>query len=130
MISIAQIKPHHAHRFFAKTTEEKGHFHFIEGFTRMVNGHALDQHVHLYRGITSFENKHYHRFYGKTGPAIPLKDGGHYHIFENRTYYNYDEPLDVEFGGVLYSVDEQSKHDHNFNGKTYEIVGYDPSLVI
>ncbi len=125
---IGQIKPHHAHRYFTRTTIDNGHYHFVEGFTRTVNGNALDQHFHLFRGITSYENNHYHRYYGKTGPAIPMGNGDHYHLIENRTYYNYDQPLEVEFGGVLYSEDERPKHDHNFKGNTFETVGYDPFL--
>lgn len=123
---IGAKKPHHAHRFFAITTDTKAHYHTIEGYTRSVNGNSFDRHIHMYRGVTSFENKHYHRFYGKTGPAIPLADGSHYHEFEMRTYYNYDEPLEVKFGGVKYGDPNRPKHDHWFKGKTLDIVGEDP----
>lgn len=126
MILIGMDKPHHAHLFRAITTTYRTHYHVIDGFTRVVNGSSLDRHRHLYRGITSFQNKHYHRFYGETGPAIPLPDGSHYHTFENRTYYNYDKPLETEYGGVLYGEGERPKHDHRFKGRTYEIVGEDP----
>ncbi|MFV2045926.1 YmaF family protein [Metabacillus litoralis] len=126
MILIGADKPHHAHRFSAFTTIYREHFHIIDGFTRGVNGNSFDRHRHLYRGITSFKNKHYHRFYGETGPAIPLPGGGHYHLFEDRTYYNYDEPIDIEYGGVLYGEGERPKHDHRFEGRTYGIVGEDP----
>jgi hypothetical protein len=122
---IGGVKPHHAHIYYAKTTESKGHYHFIDGITRVVNGNSYDRHFHLYRGITSMSNNHYHRYYGKTGPAIPLPDGGHYHEFEERTYYNYDEPLEIEFGGVIYGDPSRPKHDHRFKGKTIKEVGYD-----
>jgi hypothetical protein len=56
---IGALKPHHAHRFFAKTTVTKAHYHTIEGYTRSVNGNSFDRHIHMYRGVTSFENKHY-----------------------------------------------------------------------
>jgi hypothetical protein len=123
---IGAVKPHHAHRFFAETTVSKNHYHIVEGFTRVVNGNSYDRHYHLYRGVTSFENKHYHRFFGKTGPAITLPDGSHYHLIEERTYYNYDEALKIKFGGVKYGDPDRPKHDHRFKGKTMESVGYEP----
>lgn len=117
-VLIGSVKPHHSHHFFAKTTTNKGHFHIIDGFTRMVNGNTFDRHDHSYRGITSNGNGHYHRFYGKTGPAIPLSDGGHYHELELRTYYNYDSPLVCKYGGVIYGDSKRPKHDHLFKGRT------------
>jgi YmaF family len=125
---IGAIRPHHAHFYFTETTVSKDHFHILKGFTKPVNGNSFDRHFHRYLGITSFDNKHYHRYYGKTGPAIPLSDGGHYHELDNRTYYNYDEPLEVEFGGVLYDEQNRPKHEHFFKGRTSEPVGYDPFL--
>ncbi|WP_273131178.1 YmaF family protein [Bacillus weihaiensis] len=126
LIPIGTVKPHHSHRFFARTTLVKGHYHYIEGFTKTVNGNGLDRHVHAFQGITSNQGKHYHRFYSVTGPAIPLEDGGHYHEISDRIYYNYDEPLELLYGGVLYAANERPKHDHQFKGITYEAVGYDP----
>jgi hypothetical protein len=123
---IGAIRPHHAHFYSTETTVSKDHFHFLKGFTKPVNGNSFDRHFHLFRGITSLDNKHYHRYYGKTGPAIPLSDGGHYHELENRTYYNYDEPLEVKFGGILYGEQNRPKHEHFFKGRTYELVGNDP----
>ena len=122
------VKPHHAHFFAAKTTESKGHFHLIKGFTLTVNGNDFDRHRHFIRGVTMTANKHYHRFYGETGPAIPLENGGHYHLFETRTYYNYDEAVLSQFGGVTYGDGERPKHDHTFSGRTHGIVGEDPFL--
>ncbi|HZH62280.1 MAG TPA: YmaF family protein [Metabacillus sp.] len=126
MIHIGLVKPHHAHRFQAKTTEASGHYHQIDGFTLIVNGNSFDRHRHYFRGVTTTANNHYHRFYGETGPAIPFKNGGHYHLFESRTYYNYDEASLSQFGGVTYGEGERPKHDHTFSGKTLEIVGEDP----
>ncbi len=126
MIHIGMIKPHHAHRFSAKTSESKGHIHIINGFTMEVNGNSFDRHRHFFRGVTSTQNKHYHRFYGETGAAIPLENGGHYHLFETRTYYSYNQPLPMESGGVLYGESDRPRHDHSFSGKTLEVVGEDP----
>ncbi len=120
------VKPHHAHRIYAQTTVDKGHFHLITGFTRNVNGNSFDKHVHRFQGITSYENNHYHRYYGITGPAIPLPDGSHYHEFNERTYFNYDEPLEIQHGGVWYAADDKPKHDHRFQGRTVDRIGVDP----
>lgn len=123
---IGAVKPHHVHRYIVKTSDNKGHYHVDEGFTRVVNGNSIDCHVHMFRGVTTFDKGHYHRFYGKTGPAIPLPDGGHYHVLEERTFHNYDEPIEVKFGGVVYGDPNRPVHDHHFRGKTIEIIGYDP----
>ncbi|MDQ0229439.1 hypothetical protein J2S19_000690 [Metabacillus malikii] len=126
MLFNINIRPHHAHRIYAKTTNENGHTHMIKGFTRNVNGNSFDKHVHRFQGITTFENGHNHRFYGVTGPAIPLPGGAHYHKIEERTYFNYDEPLEIKHGGVWYANEERSKHDHRFKGRTYDRIGVDP----
>ena len=125
MLLIGRVKPHHAHYFFVKTTFSKDHYHIINGFTRMVNGNEIDRHDHLFRGITSFDHNHYHRFYGKTGLAIPLPEGGHYHLLEMRTYFNYDRQLVNKYGGVVYGDSDHPKHDHLFKGKTGRSVGED-----
>ncbi|MFC0272530.1 YmaF family protein [Metabacillus herbersteinensis] len=122
------LKPHHVHYYIAKTTMSSNHFHQIEGYTRTVNGNGYDGHYHLYRGITSFENKHYHRYYGKTGPAIALPDGTHYHEIAGRTYFNYDQPLPTEYGGVIYDQPNRPKHDHNYQGATEKGTGYEPGF--
>ncbi|MBU7591792.1 hypothetical protein FVO58_04495 [Metabacillus halosaccharovorans] len=126
MMQIGTVKPHHAHRFEAKTSVSKEHDHLLKGFTLTVNGNSFDRHRHYFRGVTMSTNNHYHRFYGETGPAIPLENGGHYHLFESRTYYNYDEAVLPQYGGVMYGNSERPKHDHTFSGRTLDIVGVDP----
>ena len=120
-------KPAHAHYFNAQSTEKEGHRHMVDGFTFSVNGSNDDKHVHHYTGLTSFVNGHYHRFYGKTGPAIKLEDGSHYHKFSGRVYFNYSDPEQVEFGGVVYSPSaEKEVHDHTYEGETGTGIGYFP----
>jgi hypothetical protein len=123
---IGGVRPHHAHRYVVKSMDSKGHHHFVDGITRVVNGNNIDRHVHMYRGVTTFDKNHYHRYYGKTGPAIPLPDGSHYHEIEERTFYNYDEPIEIKFGGVIYGEHDRPKHDHWYKGRTIDIVGNDP----
>lgn len=123
---IGAVKPHHTHYYLLKSSDAKGHYHVVKGITRVINGNRLDRHIHMFRGVTTLDNRHYHRFYGKTGPAIPLEGGGHYHVIDERTFYNYDEPLEAQFGGVIYGEHDRPKHEHRFSGKTIDIIGYDP----
>lgn len=119
--------PSHVHYYKGITTIEENHRHYIDGFTYPVNGSSYDQHTHRYRGITSFENEHYHRYYGETSPAIPLPNGSHYHTIKGRVYFNYSEPLEIEYGGVVYGPEEKEVHDHNYQGQTGKETGMFPA---
>ncbi|WP_188646591.1 YmaF family protein [Marinithermofilum abyssi] len=44
----------------------------------------VPNHVHEYGGPLHFGDVHVHHFSCVTGPPIPLPDGGHYHIIEQR----------------------------------------------
>jgi len=119
--------PSHSHYFHAQTTESVNHSHIIDVFTFNVNGSNDDKHFHHYTGITRMANNHYHRFYGKTGPPIPLDNGGHYHKVSGRVYFNYNEPIVVKYGGVVYDWDlGRDVHDHKYEGKTSDGIGYFP----
>ena len=51
--------------------------------------------------ITSINDGHRHEIRGVTGPAIPLREGGHYHKFHGVTTVNGTHP-----------------HSHKYSGKT------------
>ncbi|MRX70682.1 hypothetical protein GJU40_00675 [Bacillus lacus] len=116
----------HTHGFAVPSTIEENHQHLVNGFTKPVNGSSYDRHTHFYNGLTSFEREHYHRYYGETGPAIPLADGSHYHGVSGRVYYNYTSPLPIVFGGVVYSNVERPRHDHKYEGRTGSPLGFYP----
>ncbi|MTH51804.1 hypothetical protein GKZ89_00185 [Bacillus mangrovi] len=117
--------PSHSHVFLIETSTAEGHSHVMDGFTKPVNGNAFDRHTHFYSGISSYEEKHYHRFYGQTGPAVPLPDGTHYHSMEGRTYFNYNQPPGTVTGGVQYAEGVVERHYHLFSGMTGNPVGID-----
>lgn len=119
-------KPVHAHYYHALSTENLGHRHLVDGFTFPVNGSDNDKHVHHFTGLTKFEQRHYHRYYGVTSPAIPIEGGGHYHTIKGRVYNAYIDPEVVKFGGVVYSPTQKDVHDHNYEGRTGEGLGYFP----
>lgn len=60
--------------------------------------------------------------------AIPLADGTHYHEIEETTYLAYNEPIEIQYGGVVYDPgdDRRKTHRHTLKGKTREIVGNEP----
>lgn len=120
-------RPAHAHYYYADSTIKEDHEHIVDGFTFSVNGSNTDNHMHAFKGVTSFEKGHYHRYYGKTGSAIPLPNGTHYHEISGRVYFNYNVPEEIEHGGVVYSPAKKDVHDHNFKGLSGEPLGYYPS---
>ncbi|MBU5240619.1 YmaF family protein [Bacillus velezensis] len=121
-------KPPHTHAYRAVTDVVQGHYHVIEGFSQPENGSNRDEHTHFYTGITSFENGHFHRYYGISGPAIPRVDGTHYHELSETTFAAYNEPIQIQHGGVVYDPREEGRktHRHTLKGKTREVVGNEP----
>ncbi|MFY4773976.1 YmaF family protein [Metabacillus sp. RGM 3146] len=124
-IFAPSYKPSHSHLYAFETLNAEDHFHIINRFTKPVNGDSYDAHIHYYSGITSFNNGHYHRFYGETGPAIPREDGSHYHEIYGVTYNNYTDPPEGGYGGVVYGTPSMPVHKHAFGGNTSNPVGVD-----
>ena len=58
------------------------------GITSGVVG-GLDNHRHQYHGWISVDAGHNHAFSGVTGPAIPLRGGGHTHEIMGHTSYDF-----------------------------------------
>ncbi|MEK3808844.1 YmaF family protein [Bacillus sp. FSL H8-0547] len=114
----------HAHFYQGVTEEQEGHTHALLGFSKPINGTSFDRHYHYVEGVTTFDNNHYHRFYVKTGPPIPMLDGTHYHLFYGKTYRNYTEGEPTQFGGVVYSPQQKQVHQHLFSGRTSGPIGY------
>ncbi|MFC4769392.1 YmaF family protein [Effusibacillus consociatus] len=78
--------PIHFHEYATRTAVAKGHTHLMGGATSADPG-GVDEHVHAYDGVTTFDHGHVHRFRGVTGPAIPLPGGGHTHEFAGETSF-------------------------------------------
>ncbi len=74
--------PQHSHSYSGKTTYNQGHIHHYGGVTSKSPSGV--PHNHGMKGITTFHNDHDHSYITKTGPAINLPDGRHYHYFETR----------------------------------------------
>lgn len=91
--------PVHVHAFSGETSYDDGHSHAYAGWTEPAPSGV--PHVHGYHSITSFVSGHTHVIRGVTGPAIPLGDGGHYHLFEGYT-----------------TVDGANPHSHAYRGRT------------
>ena len=126
--------PAHAHYFEAITSVHLQHQHRMRGFTYSVNGSALDGHVHTFQGESELSRGHFHRFYGTTGPAIPLPNGAHYHAISGRVFNNYLQSLNIILGGaaftkgVQYSANSKDVHAHDYKGSTGVGIGYEPTL--
>lgn len=88
----------HVHPLFLPTTVDERHLHYLRAYTEPAPG-GLDDHVHRYYGVTTYNFGHVHRYWGVTGPAKPLPGGGHYHLLQGET-----------------SVDEG--HKHSYKGRT------------
>lgn len=121
--------PPHAHAYHVKTTREQGHYHLIEGFTQLKQTDQIPISIHItiqgslhlktaiFIGITESQDR-----------MIPLADGTHYHEIEETTYLAYNEPIEIQYGGVVYDPgdDRRKTHRHTLKGKTREIVGNEP----
>lgn len=114
--------PSHAHLFRGWSVPQLGHAHFVEIFTYSVNGNAADRHVHTYQGHSSVSSGHFHRFFGTTGPAIPLPNGSHYHDVDGALD---DEPFEFK-GGFYVTVTRIKRHTHGYKGFTGTGLGYEP----
>ncbi|ALS21728.1 MULTISPECIES: YmaF family protein [Paenibacillus] len=115
--------PSHAHLFQGWSSLVLGHVHLVEFFTYPVNGSATDQHVHTYQGHTSVAVGHFHRFIGRTGCAIPLPDGSHYHDIDAIVD---EEPFEFKKGYYV-TVSRIKPHTHEFKGFTGTGLGYEPA---
>jgi hypothetical protein len=91
-------RPVHIHPFSGVTSFDAGHRHAYAGRTEPAPTGV--PHVHDYHAVTSFDDGHTHRIRGTTGPAIPLPDGGHYHLFEGMTSINGRFPHAHRYGGM------------------------------
>ena len=80
--------PEHAHFFETRVSRVRGHTHMMMGITSGVVG-GLDNHRHQYHGWISVDAGHNHAFSGVTGPAIPLRGGGHTHEIMGHTSYDF-----------------------------------------
>jgi hypothetical protein len=72
----------HSHSFAGTTTYNKGHIHHYAGISSEAPSKV--QHVHIIEGITTFFLAHKHKYVTKTGPAIFLPDGRHYHYYKTK----------------------------------------------
>ncbi|TFE27225.1 YmaF family protein [Cohnella luojiensis] len=79
-------RPVHVHPFEGITSFDVGHQHHYAGVTESAPSGV--QHSHGYYAVTSFNDGHTHTISGRTGPVIPLPNGGHYHYFEGYTTVN------------------------------------------
>lgn len=72
----------HSHSYSGATTYNDGHIHHYGGVTdKALSGVP---HNHCMKGITTFNDNHEHSYVTKTGPAIILPRGYHYHYFETK----------------------------------------------
>jgi hypothetical protein len=118
----------HAHYFGVRTSIHLGHSHFLDFFSFPANGTSTDGHSHDYTGITKYSEKpirHFHRYQGVTGAAIPLPDGSHYHEVLDEVN---NEPFQLQpFGGGMYkTILEIKRHTHSFSGLTGTEIGRPP----
>ena len=74
--------PQHSHSYSGTTTYDQVHIHHYGGVTTKATSGV--PHTHCMEGITTFNADHDHKYVTKTGPAMNLPDGRHYHYFETR----------------------------------------------
>lgn len=118
--------PSHAHYFRGITGYTLQHAHQLEFFTYPVNGNGYDGHVHDFQGFTQDslkgDRRHFHRFLTRTGPAIALPDGSHYHQVETTVD---DEPF-IHRGNYYRTVFAIQRHVHVIRGPTSTPIGSVP----
>lgn len=69
----------HSHSVSGSTTFNKGHIHHFGEVTALAASGV--PHVHILKGVSTFNLSHDHVYETKTGPAIFLANGLHYHYF-------------------------------------------------
>ncbi|RXM57327.1 YmaF family protein [Clostridium tetani] len=75
----------HSHSYSGTTTYNDGHIHHYGGVTdKALSGVP---HTHCIKGVTTFNDCHEHSYVTRTGPAINLACGCHYHYFETKVKF-------------------------------------------
>ncbi|MHC1682548.1 MAG: YmaF family protein [Clostridiaceae bacterium] len=74
--------PKHSHSFSGTTTYDQGHIHHYGGVTSIEEGGV--PHVHEIEDFTTYNRGHQHPYTTRTGPAIYLPNGLHYHVIQTR----------------------------------------------
>lgn len=72
----------HSHSYAGITTYDQGHIHYYGGVTTKASNGV--PHTHSMEGETTYNHDHEHDYETKTGPAIMLTNGLHYHYFKTR----------------------------------------------
>jgi hypothetical protein len=75
----------HSHAYTGPTTYDYGHIHHYGGITSKAPSGV--PHVHSMKGETTYNHEHNHEYETKTGPAIMLPNGLHYHAYRTRVNY-------------------------------------------
>lgn len=76
------IKLEHSHSYCGITTYDEGHIHNYGGITDKAPSGV--PHTHSMKGKTTYNFDHDHDYESRTGSAIMLPNGLHYHYFETR----------------------------------------------
>lgn len=118
----------HAHYFEVQTSITLSHSHRVQIFTYPNNGDGSDGHTHNFQGTSKLSNqqadiRHFHRMNTRTGPAIPLPDGSHYHEILDETN---DEPFILPYGNYYETIFTIERHTHVLKGATSPPVGIAP----
>lgn len=72
----------HSHAYSGPTTCDDCHIHHYGGVTSKAKNCA--PHCHYMEGCTTYYDDHDHKYCTKTGPAIYLSNGFHYHCYETK----------------------------------------------
>ncbi|KGK81740.1 YmaF family protein [Clostridium sp. HMP27] len=72
----------HSHSYVGTTSFDDCHVHHYGGVTSKSPSGV--PHTHCLKGETTYLDDHDHDYETKTGPAIVLHDGLHYHYYETR----------------------------------------------
>jgi hypothetical protein len=78
----------HVHDYSDETEDANGHDHMMRGVTGPLIPMPNGSHYHCMRGITSWQDSHYHCYCVNTGPAIPASNGLHVHVYQGQTTFN------------------------------------------
>ncbi|NGP44254.1 hypothetical protein G4V62_04540 [Bacillaceae bacterium SIJ1] len=109
----------HTHSFLIKSSTNEGHCHDLKAYLFAVNGSNEDEHIHTFKGVTSFTKGHEHIFNGQTGPPIPLPNGGHVHEVKGVVEKNGTN----EDVSVAYDFFKKANHQHSYKGFTGLTIG-------